>query len=171
MRNHIIKPLKRELSLFNGCRYAGYEPTRKDQNRFPRTNLLPALFGFDTYINVTIGANLYGTVTVYGKAAIHIPFRINWPEFNNSICSYTADSCDSNQDHPIQASIWFNMTVAFYLWVEIDFGDLKKIIDDNIGRSALAPTSAIEELRIYVTSNWRINRYISHISKYKHWLL
>ena len=55
-------------------------------------------FGFNLEIEAKIGCNLYSILTVYDRGLLDIPYRINIPIFNNTICNnYSSlyDSCMS----------------------------------------------------------------------------
>ena len=129
----------RETLPNNACTYSKYTPIERDL--CPRRVESPDLFGFDTYINITIGANLYGIITVYGKGELYIPFRINLPEFDNRVCADVSDSCTNNNNNNnnqlIQASFWTNMSVSFYLGIAVEFNNLKKIINEMINTGIL----------------------------------
>merc|ERR1712013_803926 len=83
-------------------------------------------FGFDIEISLKIGCNFYSLVTVYGRAAIEIPFRINVPEMDNTVCADASASCGTND---LVVSSTVSMDLVFYVGVEADFGELEDIVD------------------------------------------
>ena len=121
----------------NGCTYDyKISSNDKDLNKCPKNNETTDLFGFDIEINITIGANLYTIIVVYGKNVLNIPFRINIPEFNNTICNNVIDSCSSSSSSVIQASFDIKMNLIFYLGVYVDFTTLTNIIYDIINSAS-----------------------------------
>merc|ERR1719464_1556743 len=93
----------------------------------------PALqFGFDIEVSLKIGCNFYSLVTVYGRAAIEIPFRINVPEMDSAICPDAFGSCGTDD---LVVSSTVAMDLVFYVGVEVDFGQLEAIIDAIVGAS------------------------------------
>lgn len=95
-------------------------------------------FGFDVEVSLKIGCNLYSVVTVYARAALEIPFRVNVPEFRNAICSGAKDSCDDD----LLVSTTIAMDLSFYLGVEVDFSTLGDIINTVVDETQKAASAA-----------------------------
>jgi len=129
----------RTPSPLNGCTYNyTVESNGYDLTTCPRSDGND-LFGFDTELTITIGANLYTIIIVYGKAVIDIPFRINVPEFDDDVCSGVSNSCGDTEY--MTASFDIMMSLAFYLGIDVDFSTLESIVTDmaNAGVGAPAP--------------------------------
>jgi len=78
--------------------------------------------GFDIQVSLMIGVNLYSFIIVYGKGVLDVPFRINVPEFNDTICDYASSSCSNT----LLASFNYGpMDLSFYFgyWVGFDLGE------------------------------------------------
>ena len=114
----------------NTCEY-GYsvESNGYDLSQCPRADAND-LFGFDTEVTITIGANLYTIVIVYGKGILDIPFRINVPEFDDTVCSGVSNSCTDSE--VMQASFDIAMSLSFYLGVQVDFSTITTILNSMI---------------------------------------
>jgi len=97
-------------------------------------------FGFDVEVSLKIGCNLYSVVTVYARAAIEIPFRINVPEFRDAICDGAADSCASE----FQVSTTIAINLSFYLGVELDFSTFEQIVETAVNGAADASGQDID---------------------------
>ena len=119
---------------YNGCSYNyTVESNGYDLSECPRSDSND-LFGFDTQVNITIGANLYTIIIVYGKGVLDIPFRINIPEFNDNICNDVSESCTDSQ--VMKASFDIAMDLAFYIGVDVDFSQLLNIVQGMVGETS-----------------------------------
>ena len=105
--------------------------------------------GFDAILELKVGCNLPSLVTIYGLAALELPFRIIVPIMDDNICSDSEVTCGGND--PFQMSFAIGpLTLSFYIAAEVDVThgvqDLIAEIEKCIGVADLSLNEASDAI-------------------------